>query len=43
VLAFGQKGQILRYDINKQTFTAFDLPSHLRSPVGITLEDSRNL
>ena len=43
VLAFGQKGQILRYDINKQTFTAFDLPNHLRSPVGITMEDSRNL
>jgi virginiamycin B lyase len=43
MLAFGQKGQILRYDTNNQTFTIFDLPSRLRSPVGITLADSRDL
>ena len=43
LLAFSHKGQIIRYNINNQTFDTFDLPSRLSSPVGIALEDSRSL
>ena len=43
LLAFSRKGQIIRYNINNQTFDTFDLPSRLSSPVGIALEDSKSL
>jgi virginiamycin B lyase len=43
LLAFGHKGQIMRYDTANQTFDIFDLPHRLSSPVGIALEDSRIL
>jgi virginiamycin B lyase len=43
LLAFGYKGQIIRYDATKQTFYTYDLPRMLTSPVGIALEDSGNL
>jgi virginiamycin B lyase len=43
LLAFGYKGQILKYNIIDQTFDTFDLPSQLNSPVGIVLDDKRNL
>jgi virginiamycin B lyase len=43
LLAFGHKGQIIRYDTTEQTFDTYDLPRRLSSPVGIALEDSGNL
>jgi virginiamycin B lyase len=43
MLAFGYKGQILKFNTNNQTFDTFDLPSQLNSPVGIVLDDKRNL
>jgi virginiamycin B lyase len=43
LLAFGHKGQIIRYDTTEQTFNTYDLPRRLSSPVGIALEDSGNL
>jgi virginiamycin B lyase len=43
LLAFGYKGQILKYNIIDQTFDTFDLPSHLNSPVGIALDEKKNL
>ena len=43
LLAFGYKGQILKYNTIDQTFDTFDLPSQLNSPVGIALDDKRNL
>jgi virginiamycin B lyase len=43
VLAFGYKGQIIRYDITERAFYTYDLPRTLSSPVGIALEDSGNL
>jgi virginiamycin B lyase len=43
LLAFGHKGQIIRYDTTEQTFSTYDLPRRLSSPVGIALEDSGNL
>jgi virginiamycin B lyase len=43
LLAFAHKGQIIRYDTTEQTFSTYDLPRRLSSPVGIALEDSGNL
>ena len=43
LLAFGHKGQIIRYDTTERTFNTYDLPRRLSSPVGIALEDSGNL
>lgn len=43
LLAFGYKGQIIRYDTTDRTFYTYDLPHTLSSPVGIALEDSGNL
>jgi virginiamycin B lyase len=43
LLAFGYKGQILKFNTIDQTFDTFDLPSQLNSPVGIVLDDRRNL
>jgi virginiamycin B lyase len=42
MLAFARKGLIFKYDINSKTFEAFNLPTDLRSPVGITLENNNN-
>ena len=43
LLAFGYKGQIIRYDTTERAFYNYDLPRGLSSPVGIALEDSGNL
>jgi virginiamycin B lyase len=38
MLAFQQKGEILRYDIGAKTFKIFDMPKELTSPVGIAID-----
>jgi virginiamycin B lyase len=42
LLAFANKGQLLKYDINSRNITAFDLPNYLNSPVGIVLDNTGN-
>ncbi len=42
-LAFQQKGQIFRYDIDKKTFDVYNLSDNLTSPVGSTLDSNGNL
>lgn len=37
VLAFNIKGQIFRYDLKNDTFRTYDLPSDIRSPVGLAI------
>jgi virginiamycin B lyase len=37
VLPFDIKGQIFRYDLKNHTFRTYDLPSDLRSPVGLAV------
>jgi virginiamycin B lyase len=41
-LAFGVKGQLLKYDLASRTFTPFNLPTHLTSPVGIAIDKNGN-
>ncbi|MBV9179340.1 MAG: hypothetical protein JO327_02585 [Nitrososphaeraceae archaeon] len=43
MLAFQQKGVIVRYDIGTRTFKIFDMPKELTSPVGIVVDNSGNL
>lgn len=43
MLAFQQKGEIVRYDIGTRTFKIFDMPQELTSPVGIVIDNSGNL
>lgn len=43
MLAFGQKGTILKYDILNNSFKAFKLPSDLQSPVGLLLGSNNGL
>jgi len=43
LLAFGQKGQLLRYDIDMKKVDAVNLPQDLLSPVGASLDGSGNL
>ena len=43
MLAFQNKGQILRYNMNTKTFKIFDMPKELTSPVGTVVDDSGNL
>ena len=38
LLAFNNKGQIFGYDLNNDTFTSYELPDDLNSPVGLTLD-----
>jgi virginiamycin B lyase len=40
LLAFNTKGQILGYDLKNNTFTSYDMPKDITSPVGLAL-DSR--
>jgi virginiamycin B lyase len=42
LLAFANKGQLLKYDIKSGNVTAFDLPKYLNSPVGIVLDNAGN-
>ena len=41
-LAFGVKGQLFKFDLASRTFTPFDLPAHLDSPVGIAIDEKGN-
>jgi len=43
MLAFGQKGAILKYDILNNSFKVFKLPSDLKSPVGLLLDSNNGL
>lgn len=43
VLAFDQKGQIFRYDVEANEVSIYDLPSDLKSPVGTTVDSEGNL
>ena len=42
MLAFGVKGQLFKFDLSSRTFTEFDLPQHLKSPVGIAVDKKGN-
>ncbi|HEU5446659.1 MAG TPA: hypothetical protein VFU67_05905 [Nitrososphaeraceae archaeon] len=42
MLAFGVKGQLFKFDLSSRTFTPFDLPQHLDSPVGISIDEEGN-
>src|SRR6185503_1470601 len=43
VLAFGVKGQLFKFDLATKTFTPYELPEHLQSPVGIAIDEKGNL
>lgn len=43
LLAFSQKGQMYRYDIDANEVSVYDLPKDLASPVGTTLDKDGNL
>ena len=42
VLAFGVKGQLIKFDIETGRFTTYELPTHLNSPVGIVVDKKGN-
>jgi virginiamycin B lyase len=42
MLAFAVKGQLFKFDIPTRTFTSYDLPTHLDSPVGIAIDTNGN-
>ena len=42
VLAFGVKGQLFKFDLATKTFTPYELPDHLDSPVGIAIDEKGN-
>jgi virginiamycin B lyase len=42
MLAFGVKGQLFKFDLTTKTFTTFNLPVHLDSPVGIAIDEKGN-
>lgn len=43
MLAYGIKGEIIRYNLKTHDFSIFDLPAELNSPVGLVLDNSYNL
>jgi virginiamycin B lyase len=43
MLAFGMKGEIIKYNLKTRYFSIFDLPKELNSPVGVVLDNSDNL
>lgn len=43
LLAFNTKGQILGYDLKNSTFTPYELPDDITSPVGLALDLDDNL
>jgi virginiamycin B lyase len=43
LLAFNTKGQILGYDLKNNTFTPYELPNDITSPVGLALDLDDNL
>jgi virginiamycin B lyase len=42
VLAFGVKGELFKFDLATKTFTPYELPDHLNSPVGIAIDKKGN-
>lgn len=42
VLAFAAKGQLFKFNMDSRTFTTYDLPPHLNSPVGIAIDKKGN-
>ncbi len=43
MLAYGMKGEIIKYNLKTRHFNIFDLPKELNSPVGLVLDNSDNL
>ncbi|HET9612555.1 MAG TPA: hypothetical protein VFO92_00475 [Nitrososphaeraceae archaeon] len=43
LLAFNTKGEILGYDLKNKTFTSYEMPDDITSPVGLTLDLNDNL
>ena len=43
LLALNTKGQILGYDLKNNTFTSYEMPDDITSPVGLTLDLNDNL
>jgi virginiamycin B lyase len=43
LLAFNTKGQIVRYNIENETFRIYDMPQDIRSPVGLAVDRTGNL
>ena len=43
LLAFNTKGEILGYDLKNKTFTSYEMPGDITSPVGLTLDLNDNL
>jgi len=43
MLAYNIKGQLLKYDIETQEFSVYDLPENLKSPLGLLLDETGNL
>jgi virginiamycin B lyase len=43
LLAFNTKGQILGYDLKNNTFTPYEMPGDITSPVGLTLDRNDSL
>ena len=43
MMIYGYKGQIFKYSLDNKSFDAFDLPSDLNSPWGLTIDDNSNL
>jgi virginiamycin B lyase len=43
MLAYGKKGEIIKYNLKTRYFNIFDLPKQLNSPVGLVLDNSDNL
>ena len=41
-IAFGVKGQLFKFDLATKTFTPYELPDHLDSPVGIAIDKKGN-
>lgn len=42
LLSFAVKGQLFKFDLSSRTFTPYDLPPHLNSPVGIAIDKKGN-
>jgi virginiamycin B lyase len=43
MLAYGMKGEIIKYNLQTKHFNIFDLPKEVNSPVGLVLDNSDNL
>lgn len=43
MLAYGMKGEIIKYNLQTKHFNIFDLPKEVNSPVGLVMDNSDNL